>query len=119
MKILIIDDEKDILDSIENILSKEGYEVDRAGSLVDGKAKINGSHYDLVISDIMLPYWGGFDLVDIIKENPLTKKTPVIVMTGMDKDILESTRTFADVCLSKPFTGKQLLEAVRSVIKPG
>ncbi len=115
MKILVIDDEVDILDAVENILTKEGYEVERASSLAEGKFKISESDYNLVISDIMLPHWGGFDLVDAIKENPAKQKTPVIVITGMDSGILESTHTFADICLSKPFTRQQLLNAVNSL----
>jgi len=117
MKILVIDDERDLLDAIENILTKEGYEIDKATSFNEGKVKICNHSYDLIISDIMLPYWGGFDLVDAIKENPKKQKTPVIVITGMDKDILDSTHTFADICLPKPFTSKQLLDAVNFLVK--
>jgi len=116
MKILVIDDEVEILDAIEKILIKEGFEVEKASSLAEGKSKINQSQYDLVISDIMLPHWGGFDLVDAIKENPAKQKTPVIIITGMDAGILESTHTFADICLPKPFTRQQLLNAVVSLI---
>ncbi len=116
MKILVIDDEVEILDAIEKILHKEGFEVEKASTLSEGKSKINDSNFDLVISDIMLPHWGGFDLVDAIKENPNKQKTPVIIITGMDADILENTHTFADVCLPKPFTRLQLLDAVHSVI---
>lgn len=116
MKILVIDDEFEILIAIEKILTKEGYEIEKASSLAEGKSKIAESQYDLVISDIMLPHWGGFDLVDAIKENPEKQKTPVIVITGMDAGILESTHTYADICLPKPFTRQQLLNAVHSLL---
>jgi len=117
MKILVIDDEPDILHVIESILIREGFEVDKATGMMEAKSKISSAGYDLIICDIMLPHWGGFDLVDAIKENLENHKTPVIVITGMDKDILESTHTFADMCIPKPFTGKQLIEAVNSLIK--
>jgi DNA-binding response OmpR family regulator len=114
MKILIIDDELDLLMNIEGILTSEGFEVEKASEFKEAKRMIANNDYDLVICDIMLPYFGGFDLIDFIKENPEKHKTPVIVITGMDKDVLESTFTFAEICLVKPFTGKQLLGAVRS-----
>lgn len=117
MKILVIDDEQEILTAIEKILKKEGFEVDKASSINEAKSKINASQFDLVISDIMLPHWGGFDLVDAIKENPEKQKTPVIIITGMDTNILESTHTFADICLPKPFSRQQLLDAVFSLTK--
>ena len=116
MKILVIDDEVEILDAIEKILLKEGFKVEKASSLSEGKSKINASDFDLVISDIMLPHWGGFDLVDAIKENPSKPKTPVIIITGMDADILQSTHTFADACLPKPFTRHQLLNVISDVV---
>src|SRR5688572_26125161 len=112
MKILVIDDENDILNAVENILTKAGYEIQKTDNLKDAKALIEQGGYDLLISDIMLPYWGGFDLVDLVKEDPEKNKIPVIVITGMDRDILESTHTYADVVLTKPFSGKQLLDAV-------
>ena len=116
-KILIIEDDKELLYAIKTILSLEGYEVDTADSVHSGKTLISGSAYDLVITDIMLPYWGGFDLVDAIKENDEQSKTPVIVITGLDEEILNSTLTFADVCITKPFNKKQLLDAVSSLVQ--
>ncbi len=116
-KILIIEDDKELLFAIKTILSLEGYEVDTADSVHAGKSLIASSVYDLVITDIMLPYWGGFDLVDAIKENEDHSKTPVIVITGLDEDILNNTITFADICITKPFNKKQLLDAVNSLMQ--
>lgn len=114
--ILLIDDEKDLVTAISNMLRIEGFEVETALTLEEGKSKIMDGKYSLVISDIMMPHWGGFDLVDAIKENPETSDTPVLVVTGMDADILKATHTFADACLVKPFTGKQLLETVNALL---
>lgn len=115
-KILIIEDDKELLYAIKTILSLEGYEVDTADSVHTGKTKISGTSYDLVITDIMLPYWGGFDLVDAVKEHEDSNKTPVIVITGLDEEILKSTITFADKCITKPFNKRQLLDAVSSLV---
>ncbi len=117
MKILVIEDDKELLFSLKTILSLEGYEVETADSLSDGKIKIAENKYDLVITDIMLPHWGGFDLVDALKENESENKTPVIVITGMDEDILNTTRTFAEKCLTKPFNKRELLTAVDELLQ--
>lgn len=116
-KILVIEDDKELLFSLKTILSIEGYEVETADSVIEGKTKINENNYDLVITDIMLPHWGGFDLVDAVKESDTKKKTPVIVITGMDEDILNTTRTFAEKCLTKPFNKQVLLSAVDEVLQ--
>ncbi len=114
--ILVIDDETELANAIAKLLQGEGFEVETAFTLDEGKSKIKSKKYNLVISDIMMPHWGGFDLVDSIKENPETSETPVIVVTGMDAAILDATNTFADACLVKPFTGKQLLETVNDLL---
>ncbi len=117
VKILVIEDDTELLFALKTILSIEGYQVETADSVVAGKIKIAENNYDLVITDIMLPHWGGFDLVDAVKENENKRKTPVIVITGMDEDILKTTRTFAEKCLTKPFNKQILLSAVDEVLQ--
>ena len=116
MKILLIEDDKELLYALDTILTVEGYEVDTADTFVDGRNLISKNQYDLLITDIMLPHWGGFDLVDAAKESPTGEKIPVIVITGMDEDILNSTLTFAEKCITKPFHKKILLDAVSEVL---
>ena len=116
MKILVIEDDKELLYALKTILTVEGYEVETAETLHSGKRMISENQYDLLITDIMLPHWGGFDLVDAAQENPSGTKVPVIVITGMDEDILNSTLTFAEKCITKPFHKKLLLDAVSEVL---
>lgn len=110
MKVLVIDDEKDIRDNISLILSKKGYNPTTTDNVEDAEKLIRGEKWNLIISDIMIPHLGGFELIELIKE--ISPKTPVIVITGMDNDILKSTLTEADIILRKPFTSKQLLDSV-------
>src|SRR5436189_5796765 len=110
MNVLVIDDEKDIRDSISSILKKNGYNPTTIDNVSDAEKLIRTKKWDLIISDIMIPHLGGFELVDVIKE--VSPKTPVLVITGMDKDILGSTVTNADIVLTKPFTTKQLTVAL-------
>lgn len=113
MKILVVDDEKFILESVSKILIKEGYTVVTADNRKSAIQIIEEQELDLIITDIMLPFTGGFDIVEHVKDHPVKKNIPVIVITGMDEDVLVSTRTFADACLTKPFTAKQLIYLVK------
>lgn len=116
-KILVIEDDTELLFALKNILSLEGYDVDTADNVISGKSKITSNNYDLVITDIMLPHWGGFDLVDAVKENETRSKIPVIVITGMDEDILSTTLTYAEKCLTKPFNKQLLLSTVDELLQ--
>lgn len=110
MNVLVIDDEKDVRDSISSILKKKGYSPTTIDNVVDAENLIRNKKWDLIISDIMIPHLGGFELVDVLKT--VSPKTPMIIITGMDKDILGATVIRADAVLTKPFTSKQLTDAV-------
>ena len=110
MNVLVIDDEKDIRENVSSILKKQGHKTTTADNVEDAENLIRTKKWDIIVSDIMIPHLGGFELVDLIKE--VSPKTPVIVVTGMDKDILDSTLIYADIVLTKPFTSKQLTDAV-------
>ena len=112
MKILVIDDEKEICEMVTKTLNRRGYEVTTANSLHVAAKLINAATWDLIITDAMIPYVGGIELVDDIKS---TSSTPVIMMTGMSEDILNSTVNKADVIIHKPFSGYQLLNAVKDL----
>src|SRR5688572_5512913 len=114
MRILVIEDDKELLYAVETILKVEGYKVDTALSVHSAKSMLTENKYDLVITDIMLPYFGGFDLVDEAKKNG--DKVPVIVITGMDEEILSNTITFAEKCITKPFGKQELLDAVNFLL---
>jgi DNA-binding response OmpR family regulator len=110
MNVLVIDDEKEIREIVSKTLTNAGYDVTATDNVVDAVKLINSKSWDLVISDIMIPHLGGFEIVDHIKDS---SNTPVIVMTGMDKDVLMSTLNKADHVLTKPFSSKDLLGLVK------
>ena len=116
MKILVIEDEKFILDSITRILEDEGYSVTGVQDFPTAVKTIQSENFNMVITDVMLPFSGGFDIVDLVKEDPEKQHLPVIVITGMDKNILNSTISKADSCLTKPFTSIQLKGLVKKYL---
>lgn len=112
--ILVIDDEKVICDSVSKILTEAGYEATTATSLLEAVEKLKSKKFDLIISDVMIPHIGGLELVDKIKTDPQYSGIPVILMTGMDRDILSATVISADVVITKPFESKELLAHVKN-----
>ena len=113
MNILVIDDEKDIRDLVSRTLTGAGYNVTSAGTVPEAEQLIIKKKWDLVISDVMIPHLGGFEIADLVKAK---KDTPVILLTGMDKEILNSTLTEANAILIKPVSAQKLLDTVRETL---
>jgi two-component system OmpR family response regulator len=109
MKILVIEDDWDILYLVSKTIEQMGYSVDVASTITNAEYLILKNNYELVVSDVMLPHLGGFELVNLIK---MKNDIPVILLTGMDKDIMNTTITKADAILSKPYNGKELLAII-------
>ena len=115
--VLVIDDEEDIATAISRSLKREGYSVIITSDYKTSIKVIANSEIDLIISDVMLPYTGGFDIVEYVKNNDTLKNTPVILVTGMDKDILYSSSIKADAVVSKPFDMDRLIALVKVNLK--
>jgi CheY-like chemotaxis protein len=115
--ILVIDDEKVIRDSVSKTLKDAGYEATTAGTLLEAVEKIQNNKYDLIICDVMIPHIGGLELVDKIKSDQRYSSTPIIIMTGMDRDILSATVVSADAVITKPFESKELLNQVKNQLE--
>ena len=114
MKILVIDDEAPILEMVSKALHRNGYDVVAVSNIPDAAKQIRNNTWDLVITDVMIPFKGGFELVEAIKSN---SNTPVIIMTGMSEDVLSATVTKADAIFHKPFSSTDLLDTVKRLIK--
>jgi DNA-binding response OmpR family regulator len=117
-RILIIDDEEFIRDTVSKTLKGAGFETITANDLEQASKHIQKEKVDLIICDIMLPHLGGFELVDRIKDDPERKNIPVIILTGMENDVLKTTVSRANAIIRKPFNSKQLLEEVKKHMLP-
>lgn len=116
MKILLIDDDEVILKAMANMLSKEGYEVK---TTVDGTEVVDliaDEEYDLIITDIMMPYISGIELLTTIKSDP-KRKTPVLVVSALDQKevILTAFELGAADFVKKPISLDELLIRVKKV----
>jgi DNA-binding response OmpR family regulator len=111
--ILVIEDEEFISNLVAHILRREGYEVLVASDFKSSIAIIDNTALDLIITDVMLPYTGGLEILEYVKGSEKQKDIPVILVTGMDKEILFSSKIRAEAILTKPFDVSQLLTLVK------
>ena len=120
-KLLIVDDEEDILELLKYNLLKEGYSVDCAKSGEEAIEKVRTTLYDLIILDLMLPGRDGLDICKILKNDPRTLKIPIIMLTakGEDADIVSGLEVGADDYITKPFSPRVLLARIKAVIRRG
>jgi two-component system OmpR family response regulator len=116
MRILIVEDEPDLLASLAQALREEGYAVDTADNGEDGLFNAEGTDYDAVVLDVMLP---GMDGWEILKRLRKTKKTPVLMLTARDqtRDRVKGLDTGADDYVVKPFDLEEVFARLRAIIR--
>jgi len=116
-KILVVDDEKTVCDSIKKILSRKGYEVDNTLNADDAVQKMKDNVYDLVITDLMMPKISGMELLQIVKEH--YPELEVVVVTGFASidTAVEATKLGAADYLPKPFTPQELTDIIKKALE--
>lgn len=120
-KILLIDDEDLIIISFHKLLTKSGYEVSTANTGMVALEIAEDEEFDLVISDIRMPWVNGIETIKELKQNceSKQKKTPAIIfITGFaDKDLEKSAKDFSPVAyMHKPIDIKELLTTVKTAL---
>jgi two-component system, OmpR family, alkaline phosphatase synthesis response regulator PhoP len=118
-KILIVDDEKDILELIQYNFEKEGYLVNCASSGEQCLEYLKSEIPDLILLDLMLPEINGIEVCKILKKDSATSRIPIIMLTakGEDTDIIVGLELGADDYITKPFNLRELLARVKAVLR--
>lgn len=118
-KILVVDDEKDILELIEFNLSKNGYRVRTVTSGEEALDLIKENDYDLIILDLMLPGVDGFDICKIIKSDKHKANIPIVMVTAKadEADKVAGLEIGADHYVTKPFSPRELLAIVKATLR--
>src|SRR5206468_4509661 len=116
MRILVVEDEPDLLNSLAKALREDGYAVDTAEDGEDGLFKAESWAYDAIVLDVMLPRLDGWELLHRLRK---TKKTPVLMLTARDRttDRVKGLDSGADDYLVKPFDVLELLARFRALIR--
>ena len=118
-KILIVDDEEDILELLKYNLSREGYKVSCAASGEETLRAVRSGIPDLIVLDLMLPGIDGLDVARQLKNDPKTRDVPIVMLTakGEEADIVTGLELGADDYITKPFSPRVLLARVRAVLR--
>jgi phosphate regulon transcriptional regulator PhoB len=118
-KILVVDDEPDIVELVSYNLGKEGFIVSSAPDGEKALGMIRHNRYDLVVLDLMLPGIQGADLCRTLRANPETERLPIIMLTAKaeESDRVLGLEIGADDYISKPFSVKELVARVRAVLR--
>ena len=118
-RILVIDDEEYIRRMIGFVLEQSGFEVIQASTGEEGLAKMRAWRPEAVTLDLMMPEQSGLELLNAKQADPDIRDIPTIVVTavGFKADLDEAHKLGATMTLNKPFSSRQLVDTIRSVLK--
>ena len=116
-KVLIIDDSITQLSSLKIFFKRAGFDVETAQNGVEGFVKVYKTTPDLIISDVLMPHLGGFQLCRLLKSNPETKQIPIIVLTVLDKklDKFWASQSGADRFIQKDSDFKNIIQIAEEI----
>lgn len=120
-KVLIADDEPNIVVSLEFLMEHNGYQVKVAHNGEDALKYVGEFFPDLILLDVMLPLRNGFEVCQKIRENPSWQNIKIIMLTakGRDIEVTKGLALGADAYITKPFSTKDLLVKVRQILGKG
>jgi two-component system phosphate regulon response regulator PhoB len=118
-RILIIEDEKGLVQSLTWYLNREGYETVAVGDGAEGLRKAQSLLPDLILLDLMLPGMGGLDVCRELRSGEKTRQIPIIMITARaeETDQVEGFAKGADDYVTKPFSNKVLLQRVKAILR--
>jgi len=118
-KILIVEDEKDILHLVKMYLEKEGYRTSTATTGLEGLKQVKTEHPDLIILDLMLPEMDGLEVCKRIRGDRETARIPMIMLTAKveESDTIIGLELGADDYVTKPFSPKALVARVKALFR--
>ncbi len=117
--ILVVDDERDLLDLIEYNLKKEGFKVFKAENGEEGISKAKEHRPDLILLDIMMPKMDGLEAVEIMRKDDDLKKTPIIFLTARsdEKTEIDGLNKGGDDYITKPISTTKLVSRIKAVLR--
>jgi DNA-binding response OmpR family regulator len=120
-RILVVDDDENILSLERTILEQKGFEVTAARGGAEALKLLSEATFDLVLLDVMMPEVDGFTVCRKIKDDPRLKHTPVIFLTakGGGDALAEGFESGAIMYINKPFTANKLLTIVNTMLEGG
>jgi len=117
-KILIADDEPNIVVSLEFLMKQKGYVVKVVNDGEAALAAVGEFVPDLILLDVMMPRMSGYDVCQRVRENPAWQSIKIIMLSvkGRDIEVSKGIAVGADAYVTKPFSTKDLIEKVRAML---
>ena len=118
-RILVVDDEEDILELVRFHLAREGYQLTLAATGEEALKKAKRETFDLVVLDLMLPGLDGLEVAKALKADTRTKSVPIVMLTakGEDADVVSGLEIGADDYITKPFSPRVLTARVKAMLR--
>ena len=118
-RILVVDDEEDLLELVRYNLAKHGYEVECVGTGEDALKSARREPPDLIVLDLMLPAVDGLEVCRRLKSESKTRDVPIVMLTakGEDADVVAGLEKGADDYIAKPFSPRVLTARVRALLR--
>ena len=120
-KILIADDEPNIVVSLEFLMKQKGYTVRTVDNGRDALAAVGEFAPDLVLLDVMMPVLSGYELAQKLRENPAWSQIKIVMLSakGRDVEVTKGMAMGADAYVTKPFSTKELVAKVQELLGDG
>jgi DNA-binding response OmpR family regulator len=120
-KILIVDDEPNIVISLEFLMKKEGFAVAVANDGEEALAKVASFAPDLILLDVMMPKKSGFEVCETLRADTANAGTLIVMLTakGRDTEVAKGLAIGADAYITKPFSTKELVARVKTMLGVG
>lgn len=117
-KILIVDDEPNIVISLEFLMKKEGFEVAVANDGDEALAMVGSFNPDLLLLDVMMPKKSGYEVCEALRADPAKAGLHIVMLTakGRDTEMAKGLAIGADAYFTKPFSTKELVEKVKAIL---
>ena len=118
-RILVVDDEPNIIISVQVLMSREGFDVSIARDGDEALDAIRSQRPDLVVLDVMMPKRNGFEVCEAVRADPDLAAVRILMLTakGREADFDKGMKLGADAYLAKPFSTRELVQKVRELLE--
>jgi phosphate regulon transcriptional regulator PhoB len=118
-RILIVEDDRDIVELVRYNLEQEGFQVSAVGDGSSGLAQIRKSPPDLLILDLMLPKFSGLEVCKAVRREPALNRLPILMLTarGDESDRVVGLELGADDYVTKPFSPRELMARIKALLR--
>ena len=120
-KVLIVDDEPNIVTALEFLLKRSGYDVRQAGNGAEALEQIDSYRPDVVLMDVMMPVLSGYEVVQRMRERPELAQIKIVMLSakGSEAEVSKGLSLGADLYITKPFSTQELVAAIDRLFAAG